>query len=237
MDWTGPDALAAAERHLRLLTKGCEQETLRQWGARRLPLASLAAAGVTGPADVRGWLRSLPSSAADAVLGPLVGLAQDSDSPALLTVIVCLGPGIRTLAVRTGVRTDEAMSEVALGILDFPWERRRSIAGGLLLDARNRLYRAARRAARSEPFGDDDGNHPAAPGELGTTTPPAQRIIQLVCQGRRAGLLDPTEAQLIIDTRLNGHRVKPVAEELGLTPSAVYQRRSRAEARLTALVA
>jgi len=234
MDWADRDALASTERHLRLSTRGREHDTLRRWGARCTPLME---AGLRSPADVKPWLRSLPTPAADAVLGQLVGLAQDGDSAAFMAVLVCLGPGIRTLALRAGVSTDEAVSEVALGILDYPWGRRTSIAGGLLLDARNRLYRAARRAARSEPFGDDDATHPAAPGELGTTTPPAQLVIQLVCQGRRQGLLDHTEAQLIIDTRLNGHRVKPVAEELGLTPSAAYQRRSRAEARLTVLVA
>jgi hypothetical protein len=234
MDWAEGDALASTERHLRWSTRGSEAATLKRWGDR---CPALQEAGLIAPTDVRAWLRTLPTKAADAVLGRLVGLAQEGDSAALLTVIVCLTPGIRNLATRSAVTTDEAVSEIALGILDYPLDRRTSIAGGLLLDARNRIYRAAQRAARSEPFDDDDTSHPAAPGELGTTTPPAQRIIQLVCQGRRAGLLDQTEAQLIIDTRLNGHRVKPVAEELGLTPSAAYQRRSRAEARLTQLVA
>jgi len=234
MDWADADALASTERHLRLITRGCERETLKRWGARCTPLQE---AQLAAPTDVKPWLRSLPTKAADAVLGRLVGFAQGGDSPAMLTVIVCLGPGIRNLAARTTVTADEAVSEIALGILDYPIERRTSVAGGLLLDARNRIYRSAQRAARSEPFDDDDTSHPAAPGELGTTTPPAQEIIQLVCQGRRDGLLDHTEAQLIIDTRLNGHRVKPVAKELGLTPSAAYQRRSRAEARLTQVVA
>jgi hypothetical protein len=58
-----------------------------------------------------------------------------------------------------------------------------------------------------------------------------------VCQAHRQGLLDLTEAELIIHTRLNGHQVKPVAALLGLSPSAAYQRRSRAEARLVQLVA
>lgn len=234
MDWADGDALASTERHLRLMTRGREDETLKRWGASCPPLGD---AGLAAPTDVKGWLRTLPNRFADGVLGRLVGCAQDGDSPALLTVIVCLEPGIRNLATRSAVTTAEAVSEIALGILDYPLDRRTSVAGGLLLDARNRIHRAAQRAARSEPFDDDDASHPPAPGELGTTTPPAQAIIQLVCQGRRAGLLDPTEAQLIIDTRLNGHRVKPVAEQLGLTPSAAYQRRSRAEARLTQLVA
>ena len=234
MDWADGDALASTERHLRLMTRGHEGDTLKRWGAGCSPLLE---AGLGAPTDVKSWLRSLPTPSADGVLGRLVHFAQGGDSPALLTVIVCLEPGIRNLATRSAVTTAEAVSEIALGILDYPLDRRTSVAGGLLLDARNRIYRAAQRAARSAPFDDDDASHPPAPGELGTTTPPAQRIIQLVCQGRREGLLDQMEAQLIIDTRLNGHRVKPVAEQLGLTTSAAYQRRSRAEARLTQLVA
>jgi len=234
MDWADGDALASTERHLRLMIRGREDETLKRWGAG---CPGLRDADLASPADVKAWLRTLPTRAADVVLGGLVGQAQRGDSPALLTVIACLEPGIRNLAARSAVTTAEAVSEIALGILDYPLDRRTSVAGGLLLDARNRIYRAAQRAARSEPFDDDDTSHPPAPGELGTTTPPAQAVIELVCQGRREGLLDPTEAQLIIDTRLHGHRVKPVAEQLGLTPSAAYQRRSRAEARLTHLVA
>ena len=64
-----------------------------------------------------------------------------------------------------------------------------------------------------------------------------RRILDLVCQAHRKGLLDRTEVRLIIDTRLGGHRVKPIAQRLGLSPSAAYQRRSRAEARLVQLVA
>jgi hypothetical protein len=234
MDWTPPDALARTERHLWLSTRGQERQTLDRW---RTSCSHLAEADLEAPADLKPWLRRLPNKVADLVLGRLVGLAQRGDGSALLAVIVCLGPGIRNLAARTRVTTDEAVSEIALGILDYPLERRTSVAGGLLLDARNRIFRAAQRDARSGPLGDDDVDHPIAPGELGHTEHPAERIFNLVCQAHRAGLLDRTEAQLIIDTRLNGHHVKPIAQRLGLTPSAAYQRRSRAEARLTALVA
>jgi len=234
MDWTPPDALARTERHLRVITRGCERQTLERW---RSSCSHLSDAELAAPADLKSWLRRLPNKAADLVLGRLVGLAQRGDSSALLAVIVCLGPGIRNLATRSRLTTDEVVSEIAVGILDFPIERRSSVAGGLLLDARNRIYRAAQRDARSEPFTDDDANHPAAPGELGHTEPSAERILDLVCQAHRKGLLDRTEARLIIDTRLNGHQVKPIAQRLGLSPSAAYQRRSRAEARLVQLVA
>jgi DNA-directed RNA polymerase specialized sigma24 family protein len=145
-------------------------------------------------------------------------------------VLACLAPGMRSLAARTPHGLDEVLSEVALGVLQFPVERRTSVAGGLLLDVRNRLHRATRKAARTRPL--DDTDHPEAPGELGSTDHPTQRAVQLVCQAHRQGLLDRTDARLILDTRLGGHKVKPIADVLGLTPSAAYQRRSRAEARL-----
>lgn len=234
MDGKPPDALARTERHLRVITRGRERQTLERW---RSSCSHLSDAELEGPADLKSWLRRLPNNAADLVLGRLVSLAQRGDTSAMLAVIVCLGPGIRNLATRSRLTTDEVVSEIAVGILDFPIERRTSVAGGLLLDARNRIFRAAQRDARSEPLTDDDTSHPTAPGELGHAEPSAQRILRLVCQAHRDGLLDRTEARLIIDTRLNGHQVKPIAQRLGLSPSAAYQRRSRAEARLTQLVA
>jgi hypothetical protein len=236
MDWTTPatargtgtDALSRAEHHLRLVTRGRERTTLERWRCGCEPLTD---APITTPGQLKAWLRQLPTRVADGVLGHLVGHAQQGDSAALLTVVVCLEPGLRSLVYRTGVTSDEAVSEIALGILSYPVDRRSSIAGGLLLDARNRLYRAAQRHALTETW-DDQTVHPAAAGELGTAAPPAQRIVQLVCDAHREGLLDRTEARLILDTRLGGHKVKPVADLLGLSASAAYQRRSRAEARL-----
>jgi DNA-directed RNA polymerase specialized sigma24 family protein len=230
MGWTPTtDALSRAERHLHLVTRGNERATLERW---RATCPRLAEAPITAPAQLRAWLRQLPASRADAVLGQLVRHAQKGDAAALLAVVVCLGPGLRSLVARTGVSTDEAVSEITLGVLSFPVDRRTSIAGGLLLDARNRIHRAARRDGRTDPLDDDELSHPVAAGELGATSPPAQRIVQLVCQAHRQGLLDRTDARLILDTRLGGHKVKPIADVLGLTPSAAYQRRSRAEARL-----
>jgi DNA-directed RNA polymerase specialized sigma24 family protein len=226
---TTSDALRRAEHHLHLVTRGRERATLDRW---RTGCAELAGAPVSAPSQVQGWLRRAPTRLADRVLGELVRHAQRGDSAALLTAIICLGPGLRALTARTGVTVDEAVSEIAMGILSYPVDRRSSVAGGLLLDARNRIHRAGLRSRRTDPLTDDETAHPVAGGELGTTVPPAQRIVQLVCDAHREGLLDRTEARLILDTRLGGHKVKPVADILGLSPSAAYQRRSRAEARL-----
>jgi hypothetical protein len=240
------DALGRTERHLSIVSRTQGRDAVDRWCTGCPDLAGSGtstgtgttddprSAGTMTAAEVPGWLHDQPTDTANRVLGHLVGVAQSGDQLALVVVLVCLGPGIRTLAARTGVRVDEVVSEVALGAMTFPVARRTSVAGGLLLDARNRLGRAARRAGRTEPLG-DEAAHPVAPGELGTVVPAAQQVVQIVSQAHRDGVVDRTEARLILDTRVGGHGVRPVAHRLGLTPTAAYQRRTRAEKRLTRL--
>jgi hypothetical protein len=225
------DALGRTERHLSTISRTDGRAVVDRW---RAGCSDLSAAPGTTPAELPGWLRGEPAETANRVLGHLVGRAQSGEQLALVVVLACLAPGIRALAGRTGVRVDEVVSEVTVGAMTFAVERRTSVAGGLLLDARNRLGRAARRTGRTEPL-DDEARHPVAPGELGRVVPVAQQVVQIVCQAHREGLVDGTEARLILDTRVGGHGVRPIARRLGLTPTAAYQRRTRAEARLTRL--
>jgi hypothetical protein len=226
MTWTA-DCLGRAEEQLDLLTRGREHATLRRWRSASVEIADAA---VSRPGQLRGWLRERPTSRADEALRGLVRLAQQGDGPALLAVLVCLAPGIRTLARRTGVNLDEAMSEVTVGVLEFPYARRRSVAGGLLLDARNRITRSGRRA----PVPTEDQPEREREGVASSSEPtPAERVLALLCEARRRNLVDQDDAQLIVDTRLGGQRVAPVASRLGISPAAAYQRRSRAERRLS----
>jgi hypothetical protein len=230
---TAPDdALARLEHHLHHVPRAVARHAMARW---RATCPELDAAGLARPSQVKAWLRQMPAPAADPVLGHLVRHAQSGDDTAVLTSLVCLGPGIRALAHRTGQPVDEIVSEVTVGLLDFPVDRRTSVAGGLLLDARNRVHRAVQRASRSQPL--DDTAHPEAPGELGDPSSPTRGAVRLVCQAHRQGLIDHTDTQLILHTRIAGHPVKPVADHLGLSPSAAYQRRQRAETRLVTLVA
>jgi hypothetical protein len=228
---TNTDALKRIERSLHAIPRTQAHRTLTRW---RAACPELRATSLAHPSHLKPWLRQQPASA-DQVLAHLVRQAQQGDSTALLAVLACLAPGMRTLAARTGNKVDEIVSEVALGVFDFPVDRRSSIAGGLLLDAHNRLHRATQRVARDRPL--EEADHPEAPGDLGHQPPPDQRAVQLVCQAHRQGLIDRTEARLILDTRVAGHPVKPIADHLGLSPSAAYQRRHRAETRLVDLVA
>lgn len=240
MSWA-TDSLTRAEEQLDLITRGREHATLRRW---RDASADLADAAISRPGQLRGWLRSCPTPLADEVLRSLVRLAQRGDATALLAVLVCLAPGIRTLSRRTGVTLDEAMSEVTLGVLEYPYARRRSVASGLLLDARNRISRSARRTPPPAPV--DENTSPFVADREGDVHPPgeqfddprmggpttAERILTLICEAHRRNILNHDDAQLLVDTRLGGEEVGPAAARLGISPAAAYQRRTRAERRL-----
>lgn len=226
MTWT-TDCLGRAEAQLDLLTRGREEATLRRW---RDASAELAEAAISRPGQVRAWLRHRPTSRADEALRGLVRLAQQGDGSALLAVLVCLAPGIRALARSCGTKLDEAMSDVTLGVLEYPYARRQSVAAGLLLDARNRITRSARRTP--VPNLDQRDDLGASSEQSSGEPTAAERVLILLCEARRRNILDQEDAQLIVDTRLSGQHVAPAAERLGISPAAAYQRRSRAERRL-----
>lgn len=252
MDRIVRDALGHAETHLTRLSRGREQQVLTRW---RRQCTDLARAPIGTLAELKGWVHRLPADRADDVLRYLVTEAQQrepsnrppvaavtptDDELALLAVIVCLAPGIRSLAARTSITCDEAVSEVALGVLDFPVERRSRVAAGLLLDARNRLHRHAQRQSQLCTLDEAtvaEARRPRLPEDPQEARPAAQRVVQLVCQAHRAGILSHADTRLILHTRIAGHQVQPIATELGLSTTAAYQRRSRAEARLCELVA
>jgi len=221
------DALSRSESHLDAMTRGDEHSTLERWQSR---CPELAFAPISSPAEMKGWLRHQSPLVAGAVLRCLTCEAQAGDQAALLMLVCCLSPGIRALASRTRISVDEAVSELVVGILEYPVARRSSIAGGLLLDARNRIHRHHQRGRRMSPIDQHPGLAHVADDR--DTTPPAQRIVQLVCQAHKDGVINQTDAELIIHTRVGGHQVRPIAQQLGLSPSAAYQRRNRAEARL-----
>jgi hypothetical protein len=229
-----PDALVRAEAHLVHLTRGGPDGTLERWRAH---CPALVDAPISAPCQLKAWLRRLPTEEADAVLRGLVAAAQERDPAALLAVVACLAPGIRALARRAHVTVEEAVSEVALRVLDYPYVRRRAVAAGLLLDARNRLHRLHQRQQKTCPLDEGLVRSPAETGDPEAARSPVHRVVQLVCQAHRQGLLDRTDTELILRTRVAGHRIAQLAAGFGLTPSAAYQRRSRAEARLAQAVA
>jgi hypothetical protein len=118
--------------------------------------------------------------------------------------------------------------------LEFPFARRRSVPGQLLLDTRKRFSRESERERlRETPLGDTRvlGDR-IAPGDLGVDPSAVEQLSALVCRAWRLGLLDQDLARLVLETRVWGVSVNEAAVRRGITRKAVYCRRDRAEVRL-----
>jgi hypothetical protein len=199
------------------------------WAAR---CPALLASGIADPAEVPGWVSK--RGAASDLFRVLVEFAQSGDRWALSTLLVCLGRGLCALASRIRVPVDEVVSEATSVVLEFPFARRRSVPGQLLLDTRKRFSRESERERlRETPLGDTRvlGDR-IAPGDLGVDPSAVEQLSALVCRAWRLGLLDQDLARLVLETRVWGVSVNEAAVRRGITRKAVYCRRDRAEVRL-----
>lgn len=237
-------ALAA---QLRAPSRRRSRAVIERWAGRAPDLGHPA---VTAPADVPRWLARQPRHVTDAVLAALVGLAQEGDPLAFTCVLVCLRPGACRLIASLPVTEGEVVSELALRLSDYPVARRpRAVAGGILLDVRNRLCRAARRAGREMPSGAGlppvlaDAVHaprprvasPTGTGPVDTVERSAgDTLVDVVAAAHRAGALSAGDASLILRWRLLDEPPHVTARRHGTSPSAAKKRRQRAEARLLA---
>lgn len=223
------NALSRVEDELHRLRGARGAEVVAGW-SKDCP--ALADAAVTAPAEVPAWVWRLERSEADRVLRVLVELAQAGDEAAVLTVLACLRPGLCALAGRIGVPVDEVVSEATFVVFEFPFARRRTVAGQLLLDTRKRLSRARERV-RDVPVGDTrSGFEAPVSGDLGVVLPAVERLSQLVYLAWREGHLTKDAARLVIETRVWGVSVERAAVRLGISRRAAFDRRARAEARL-----
>jgi hypothetical protein len=223
------NALSRLEDELRRLRGARGREVVARWAKACPALAELA---VEVPGEVPAWVWGMEGVAADRVLRGLVGLAQAGDEVAVLAVLACLRPGLCGLAGRVGVPVDEVVSEATFVVFEFPYRRRRTVAGQLLLDTRKRFSRARERV-RDVPVGDTRlGFETPAPGELGVEVPAVERLSQLVHAAWQEGHLSKDAARLIIETRVWGVAVEEAAARRGITRKAAFERRARAEARL-----
>jgi len=205
------------------------RDAVAAWAAR---CPALLASGVALPAEIPGWVSE--RGAGSDLFRVLVESAQGGDGWALSTLLVCLGRGLCGLAGQIGVPVDEVVSEATLVVLDFPFARRRTVPGQLLLDTRKRFSRVGERERlRETPSGDtrvlDDRE---APGDLGVDSSAADRLSGLVVRAWRRGVLAEDLARLVLETRVWGVSVNDAAARRGITAKAVYDRRQRAEARL-----
>jgi len=232
-----------------------EVEAWRRWAVSR-----------RGAERRRGWARrhrSLAGWGADELASPvsghrtdrmqrdLVALAQSGDGEAALTLLVQFRPGlirlVRWVVARGWFGQQEAGDEVRAAFYETLCRHRLDrrparIAANLLLDTRQRLYRAGVRDARSPPVGPHDldrlrvpddrpGPDPAdglalrlAVGEALAELPGSSRSRNLTARAAyRAWILDQPRAV--------------IAAELGLGPAAVSTRLHRLRSAVSVRVA
>ncbi len=113
--------------------------------------------------------------------------------------------------------------------------RRRRVAANLVLQVLHgttRELRRDRRVREASASGEMLRSLPAEGASLGPGVGEAA-----VLAAAAAGAITARDAELVLETRLEGTRLGPLARELGLSGAALYKRRRRAEQRLAQFLA
>ena len=184
--------------------------------------------------DMRWQLRTAGPARKDELLGALVRFVQ-TDPGAFGVLAACLLPALRLRVTQHAPSLDrqDALADIAAGLYEaairYDIEAHpRFVAEKLLALPTRRLRRAValhRRWNAHARHAVDGVPHAAGP-EL------SPRV--LLAEAVYAGVLAEHEAQLILDTRVDGRTLPEVADELGLSYEAAKKRRRRAEARWAA---
>jgi DNA-directed RNA polymerase specialized sigma24 family protein len=221
---------------------------LPRWHERQPQLRRFSSAR-----DLLAFLHTAPAEQTDAPLLALLELARD-DKLAGRTLLQMLLPALKAQAERityASCMRDEVW-EVLLyfaweTICSYPVDRRRiGVATKLVLD----VLHNGTRELHSQPIGSDesdqlDGRSPLpAKRSRAEDTPPDEQANEPVAQPAplpadavlleavAAGALDRWDAELILRTRVDGIRLRLLAQAIGLSYHALRQRRQRAEQRL-----
>lgn len=173
----------------------------------------------------------------DRAIALVLSRARSGEDPWTVGLAGMLMPGLKRVARRLrripGVDATEVGAEVVVGfleaasIMDPDGER---LAARMCWEVYRRAARAlgVRRRGTQQPVWLTD----VLPGSATPSTNPEAVIARAV----GAGVITVDDAELIAQTRLEGHRIIELAESLGLPPARLQKRRVRAEARLTDLV-
>jgi hypothetical protein len=179
---------------------------------------------------------------ADRILAALVRLAahdNGNDPFAARVVLQLLLPGATSLCrallpVLGDSATAQAtvISELAIGIATYPWQRRpHRVAANLLLDTRQRITRRQQRHQRETSTGLDllhDSPDPAAT----ETTEATVNLAHLLDWARRHRVLDDFEARLLVASRVHEIPMQRIADAVGRSRSSLFAARTAAERRL-----
>jgi DNA-directed RNA polymerase specialized sigma24 family protein len=221
-----------------LLDREWQQLKADRGAARRLThICQLT--GARTLADLETHVRAATPEQADSVLLALVTRVIDHDDQLAARVLLqLLLPGTRNLARRWWALGDHderaaaAVSAVYDRIRTYPLTRRPGrIAANVLLDAARQLRRSVPRLT----------THPTPDVHLHdrdiTTTAQTHSSVELADALTDAvddGIIDLRDARLIAQSRIAGHRIADIAAHHHIGARTLWDRRHRAEQRLTA---
>jgi DNA-directed RNA polymerase specialized sigma24 family protein len=200
---------------------------LHAWAVDEPPLRRFAGE----PAALFRFLRSEPSAERDRVFRALLRQARQ-DELAGLVLLEALLPGLKSLLAR--ILVDAGESDELLAVLlknaweqiaTYPLERRPTrVAANLLFDIRKQTLRelGLTRRVVVEPPTHVREPVAAAQADIGA---PLRRAVA-------AGALSEAEAELILQSRIDGRPLAEIAAELSLAYITVYKRRAKAEQKL-----
>ena len=245
------NAVCQLEREWQALAPGAVAEALPRWRAQQPALRRFAS-----PQQLLRFLHAARSGETDAPLLALLSLAR-RDRLAGRLLLQAILPALRAQAERI-VHERERREELWELLLFFAWEaicgyptaeRRFRVAANLVLQV---LHDTTRELQRSTDPTDERparglshtlGTVPAAaldqPADANERPAPIREADAeaLVLAAVAAGAISERDAQLILQTRVDGIGLRLIARVLGVGYDALRKRRQRAESQLRALLA
>ena len=202
--------------------------------ARRLTAVVALAPGATTLADLEHHVRAAGPEDADRVLlGLVTRVVDDGDDLAGRVLLQLLLPGTRNLARRWWAlgdpdeRAAAAVAAVYRRIRTYPLARRPGrVAANVLLDAARELRQSVPRVVATP------SDRPLA-AAAGRPTGSADELAEVLADAVSAGVVSAQDARLIADTRIAGRRITDLAAAERLSTRTLWDRRQRAERRMT----
>jgi hypothetical protein len=233
------NAVTQLEQEWPFLAGRAFRDALPAWQERRRALR-----GFQNVRDLLRFLHAAPAQQTDPLLLALLALAR-RDRLAGRFVLQAILPALKNHAarlLRTGAASYDEVWELLLfhaweRICSYPLRRRSQVAANLELDVLQRIRRELHRAFRLREHACpaltlELLNLPARHRQF--TAPTRAADERLLGDAIEAGVITAEDAQLILDTRIDGVPLRAAAEECGLTYTLLRQRRLRAEDALRA---
>lgn len=230
-----------------LLDREWRQLSHDRGAARRLRSVCDTAGNAVSLGDIERFVRAAHPEDADRVLLALVARTIESEQLAARVLLQLLLPGTRALARRWWAvgdpddRAAAAVTAVYNRICNYPLARRPGrVAANILMDAARELRRAIPRLVAVPSA--DPGDRAAWDGRAlaradGGATHPAVELSELLHDAVAQGIVERDDAELIARSRIAGHRVSDIANQRGLRPRTLWDRRHRAELTLVTALA